>query len=163
MENLRNLRLKKGYSQSQLGDFLNVGAGVVARWETAQTVPSLTQILKICHILRCKPTDLYITENISAENNNCKSIPVFDEGKVYIHTVPADSHDVSIDFGIILSSDTDARLCKGDVCFFTMQNHTEDNSIVLVSDDDYNSRIILYRKDDNHKIIAVCTSMHRQL
>ncbi len=47
---LRNLRLKKGYKQSQLGDILNISASAVGMYERGQRQPSVDLILKLSKV-----------------------------------------------------------------------------------------------------------------
>lgn len=52
-----------GLTQEQLGEGLaadggNVGKGAVSSWEVGRTVPSATQLPKICERLKCSADDL---------------------------------------------------------------------------------------------------------
>ncbi|MBE6879051.1 MAG: helix-turn-helix transcriptional regulator [Ruminococcaceae bacterium] len=161
MENLKNLRLKKGYSQAQLADFLKIGAAVVARWEKGLTVPTAVQVINICYLLNCKPAELYLSGNTPVADCRCAPVPVFDGDCVYMHTLPAGNGEAAADFGIVLPCNTAERLYKGDICFFVLQKNAEQNSIVLTSGNGFEYEIAVY--DSSKDIIAVCTAMHRQM
>ena len=44
---IKNARLKKGYTQSQLADLLNVSNKTISKWETGRGYPDITLLAKI--------------------------------------------------------------------------------------------------------------------
>ena len=49
---IKNARLKKGYTQSQLADLLNVSNKTISKWETGRGYPDITLLAKITSILK---------------------------------------------------------------------------------------------------------------
>lgn len=50
VENLRNLRKEKGYTQVELGEKLGKTRGAIGHWETGQREPNLTVLTKMAKI-----------------------------------------------------------------------------------------------------------------
>ena len=48
---IKNARLKKGYTQSQLADLLNVSNKTISKWETGRGYPDITLLAKITSVL----------------------------------------------------------------------------------------------------------------
>ena len=44
---IKNARLKKGYTQSQLADLLNVSNKTISKWETGRGYPDITLAMNI--------------------------------------------------------------------------------------------------------------------
>lgn len=51
-QTIKNARLKKGYTQSQLADLLNVSNKTISKWETGRGYPDITLLAKITSILK---------------------------------------------------------------------------------------------------------------
>ncbi len=68
IENLRKLRLAKGYTQEQLAEKLGVSAQSVSRWECGNTLPDVVLLPKIARLYGITIDDLY-REQISAYAN----------------------------------------------------------------------------------------------
>ena len=49
---IKNARLKKGYTQSQLADLLNVSNKTISKWETGRGYPDITLLAKITSVLK---------------------------------------------------------------------------------------------------------------
>ena len=49
---IKNARLKKGYTQSQLADLLKVSNKTISKWETGRGYPDITLLAKITSILK---------------------------------------------------------------------------------------------------------------
>lgn len=49
---IKNARFKKGYTQSQLADLLNVSNKTISKWETGRGYPDITLLAKITSILK---------------------------------------------------------------------------------------------------------------
>lgn len=48
---IKNARLKKGYTQSQLADLLNVSNKTISKWETGLSLPDVDMLSKIANVL----------------------------------------------------------------------------------------------------------------
>ena len=51
-QTIKNARLKKGYTQSQLADLLNVSNKTISKWETGRGYPDITLLAKITSVLK---------------------------------------------------------------------------------------------------------------
>ena len=49
---IKNARLKKGYTQSQLADLLKVSNKTISKWETGRGYPDITLLAKITSVLK---------------------------------------------------------------------------------------------------------------
>lgn len=151
MKNLKELRLECGFSLAQIAEFFHVGAGTVHRWETGETVPSVFQILKLCRIVNCSPSQLY-----GVEDNH---IPVFTTDKT-LHSViasPAENSADRLNFGLVLPYDISDRFLKDDICIFSADSCAENGNLVLAVDNNYNEHLYIYKDyDANMQIIAIC-------
>ena len=49
---IKNARFKKGYTQSQLADLLNVSNKTISKWETGRGYPDITLLAKITSVLK---------------------------------------------------------------------------------------------------------------
>ena len=65
-ENLKNLRLKKGLSQKQLADHLNISPQSISKWEKGIALPSIEFLPPLADCLCCEINDFFA--------NNSKSI-----------------------------------------------------------------------------------------
>ncbi len=68
VDNLRRLRLAKGYTQERLAAELGVSAQTVSRWECGNTLPDVMQLPKLAHLYGITVDDLY-REQINAYPN----------------------------------------------------------------------------------------------
>jgi transcriptional regulator with XRE-family HTH domain len=59
MMRIKELRLKRGFSQTQLAIKLGVCQQAVARWEAGIASPTADKLPKIAHALRCDINALY--------------------------------------------------------------------------------------------------------
>lgn len=58
-ENIRNLRLMRGFSQYQLGQLLNKSANAVCNWEKGATSPDIELVEELCNIFRVTPNQIF--------------------------------------------------------------------------------------------------------
>jgi transcriptional regulator with XRE-family HTH domain len=58
MGNLKELRLKRGLTQQQVADALNVTRPTVVYWEQGKAHPHAKHIKSLARILKCKAVDL---------------------------------------------------------------------------------------------------------
>lgn len=58
-ENLKNLRLMRGFSQKQLGELLNKSPNAISNWEKGMTSPDVDLLETICKVLKVTPNQLY--------------------------------------------------------------------------------------------------------
>ncbi|MFM1525169.1 MULTISPECIES: helix-turn-helix domain-containing protein [Helcococcus] len=49
-KNIRNLRKEKGYSQEKLAEYADVSTGAVSKWESGETTPDITNLIKLAQI-----------------------------------------------------------------------------------------------------------------
>lgn len=63
-QTIKNARLKKGYTQSQLADLLNVSNKTISKWETGRGYPDITLLAKITSILKLDYEELLQAMNI---------------------------------------------------------------------------------------------------
>ncbi|MBR6519196.1 MAG: helix-turn-helix transcriptional regulator [Oscillospiraceae bacterium] len=155
MKNLKTLRLKNEYSQSQLAGLMEVGASVVCRWEKGLTAPALPQVIRLCRLLHCSPLELYSDQ--PSPSDGTAPIPVFEEDVVTIQYFPLNGEKTA-DFGIILSENMADRLFAGDICYFRISSHGQTGSIVLTSDGhDVCTKVY---DETVQNVIAVCISVH---
>ena len=66
-ENIKALRKKKGYSQEQLADKLNVVRQTVSKWEKGYSVPDADMLEKIADILEVQAGELLGDEVFTEE------------------------------------------------------------------------------------------------
>ena len=71
---IKNARLKKGYTQSQLADLLKVSNKTISKWETGRGYPDITLLAKITSILKLDYEELlqsneYIIQKIVTQSN----------------------------------------------------------------------------------------------
>lgn len=66
MENLKPLRVSKGYSQTEFGLKVGVNQSCVASWERGATCPSADRLPKIAKMLGCSIDELFSAEEKEA-------------------------------------------------------------------------------------------------
>ena len=54
MEKLRRFRKKRGLTQKQVADKLHVSRTTVTKWETGNSLPSITTLKLLTRIFKCK-------------------------------------------------------------------------------------------------------------
>ncbi|MDE8344655.1 MAG: helix-turn-helix transcriptional regulator [Acidocella sp.] len=59
--NLAAWRAKKGFTQEQLGNTLNVGKSAISRWESGQRQMNIEDIENIARIFGVEPVALYLS------------------------------------------------------------------------------------------------------
>lgn len=60
--NLRVLRIVRGYSQEELARMVGVSTASVVNWESGDNTPSLSNIVKLADIFGCTLEELVSTE-----------------------------------------------------------------------------------------------------
>lgn len=159
MKNLKALRTEQGYTQNQIAQFMHTGSSTVFRWEQGVTHPTLYQFIKLCHILKCTPSELM--GDIEKDQ-----LPVFnyDFSLIFKEAVTEELSARKCAFGIILPYDISPRIKAGDICFFSLDNSAEKESIVFYAYDNCNGQISIYKEyDADMHIIAVCQLLHSKL
>ncbi|MBR2502815.1 MAG: helix-turn-helix transcriptional regulator [Oscillospiraceae bacterium] len=160
MHNLKKLRLKKGYTQAMLAEFAGVGAGVAARWELGQTLPSLCQISKLCRALSCSPAGLFLTEDdCRCSGMGEVAVPVFSDGGAAAYTISVSEEEKVPHFGIVMPYSVSERINKGDICFFVMADSADDGDVVIAADVNGEETITQYSTDMPHRVVAVCVGL----
>lgn len=151
MKNLKILRKTRGYTQTQLSQFMHIGSGTVCRWELGASKPDLYQILTLCRVLGCSPAQFF--------DDMHSKIPVFEcNGNLYA------SKDISDEltardccFGLVVPHDISHRIREGDICYFSFGDDACEEMLVIATDSNLNGHICLCRDlSDNMQIVAVC-------
>jgi DNA-binding XRE family transcriptional regulator len=57
--NLKEFRLKNGYSQSDIAEILGVTQPHYHKLEVGKSLANSNQILKLCDVFKCTPNDLF--------------------------------------------------------------------------------------------------------
>ena len=57
-DNLKRVRKMRKISQEELADKLGVSRQSVSKWETGENYPSMTNIMCLCTIFKCKLNEL---------------------------------------------------------------------------------------------------------
>lgn len=65
MQELRSIRLKRGYTQTQLADAIGVNQQIVSKYECGLCYPSIPVVAKICQFLGCSLLDLFGVDSYS--------------------------------------------------------------------------------------------------
>lgn len=76
--NLRQLRLKKGFTQEQAAQHLGVSAQSVSRWETAATLPDILLLPEIARLYGVLVDDLFRPAPKGYANNALRLLAVFE-------------------------------------------------------------------------------------
>ncbi len=69
-QTIKNARLKKGYTQSQLADLLNVSNKTISKWETGRGYPDITLLAKITSILKLDYEELLQSNEYIIQKEN---------------------------------------------------------------------------------------------
>ena len=64
-ENLKYLRLKKGYTQEELANELNISHQSVSKWETNTSLANVSYCVPLAKALDCTLNDLFQVKDIS--------------------------------------------------------------------------------------------------
>lgn len=57
-DNIKQIRINKGYSQSELAKKMHVSRTTISSWETNRTEPTMGNIEQLAKIFNCKKSDL---------------------------------------------------------------------------------------------------------
>ena len=159
MKNFKAIRLERAYTQNQIAQFMHTGNSTVFRWEHGITKPTLYQFVKLCRIFSCTPAEL--TGDMYDDE-----IPVFNADFTLAGREPLTDQLACRNcvFGIVLPQDLSPRINAGDICFFSLDDKAEKESIVFCSYDNCNGQISIYKEyDSDMQIIAVCQLLHSKL
>ena len=69
-ERLKELRKKRGYTQSELAKYMNMRQGSYTKWETGMTEPRIENLIKLADILNTTTDFLLGKSNINFGNNS---------------------------------------------------------------------------------------------
>ena len=84
-EKLLDLRKKKGLSQEEVANLLNVSRQTISKWETEQSTPDFDKIIPICNLYEIDANELLtgvtneksnLEEKTTKKNNNAKNIAI---------------------------------------------------------------------------------------
>lgn len=59
MNAIKKLRLKSGYTQSEISKILNISRSTIAKWETGESKPRAEKLPRLAKILSCSIDDLF--------------------------------------------------------------------------------------------------------
>nr|WP_288542866.1 helix-turn-helix transcriptional regulator [uncultured Faecalibacillus sp.] len=76
-QTIKNARLKKGYTQSQLADLLNVSNKTISKWETGRGYPDITLLAKITSILKLDYEELLQSNEYIIQKRKKKRKDIF--------------------------------------------------------------------------------------
>ncbi len=65
-KNLKTLRLKKGLSQKQVADYLNISPQSISKWEKGDALPSIEFLPSLAECLTCEINDFFAKEDAVA-------------------------------------------------------------------------------------------------
>ena len=74
---IKNARLKKGYTQSQLADLLNVSNKTISKWETGRGYPDITLLAKITSVLKLDYEELLQSNEYIIQKRKKKRKDIF--------------------------------------------------------------------------------------
>ena len=74
---IKNARLKKGYTQSQLADLLKVSNKTISKWETGRGYPDITLLAKITSILKLDYEELLQSNEYIIQKRKKKRKDIF--------------------------------------------------------------------------------------
>lgn len=63
VNNIRQLRMEKGYSQAALADKIGVSQQAVTQWETGDAMPRADKLPELARLLGCKVDDLFTNQS----------------------------------------------------------------------------------------------------
>ena len=72
-ELIKNARIKKGYTQVELGDLLGVTNKAISRWEKGDSFPNIGVIEELSRILDIRIQDIVIGEIKDSGYRSCES------------------------------------------------------------------------------------------
>ena len=63
-KNLKNIRIKCGYSQKYVADYLNISPQSVSKWENGDALPSILFLPKLAECFGCDINDFFAVANV---------------------------------------------------------------------------------------------------
>ena len=63
-ENLRKERRKKGFTQQEISDRLNISRKRYAKWEEGRATPSIEYLPSLCEVLRIDDLYLFLSKDL---------------------------------------------------------------------------------------------------
>ena len=73
---IKNARLKKGYTQSQLADLLNVSNKTISKWETGRGYPDITLLAKITSVLKLDIYSVICSFTLFSKSTKYSPVPI---------------------------------------------------------------------------------------
>ena len=58
-ENIKNMRMMRGFSQKELGERIHKSANAISNWEKGSTSPDVDMLEGLCRILEVTPNQIY--------------------------------------------------------------------------------------------------------
>lgn len=78
-ENIKNIRIQKGFDQKQIAGMLNVSPKTISSWECGRTEPNMDTTVKLCDIFGCKLTDIAGTTSSEEEGNSVEELTIIEK------------------------------------------------------------------------------------
>jgi len=75
---IKELRKRKGYTQSELGDELNISFQTVSKWETGSTLPDSNTLLELSEVLDVSVDKILLAGKSSGRNKGIKISKIID-------------------------------------------------------------------------------------
>lgn len=149
-ENIRHLRIKRGYSQDYLAEQLGYKSyTTIQKWESGVSEPPIKKFKELAHLLNVDINDLankdLTATVIASSNNTAKSVTINVLGRVAagipIEAVEniIDTEEISLEmartgefFGLQIHGDSmEPRIYDGDVVIVRQQEDAESGEIVI--------------------------------
>lgn len=58
MKAMKEMRLKKNFTQEYIAEYMNVSVPTVSRWESGEFLPRADKLIKLAEVYGCSVTDL---------------------------------------------------------------------------------------------------------
>lgn len=149
-ENIRHLRIKRGYSQDYLAEQLGYKSyTTIQKWESGVSEPPIKKFKELAHLLNVDINDLankdLTATVIASSNNTAKSVTINVLGRVAAG-IPIeameniiDTEEISLEmartgefFGLQIHGDSmEPRIYDGDVVIVRQQEDAESGEIVI--------------------------------
>lgn len=181
-DNLRKIRLHRGFSQSRLADALGKSKSTISMWENGSREPDFETLELIADILNVsmdsligKKTDLsvdFLSKYGLEPLPKFKKIPLLGSiacGEPLLAEENLDgfvncAESVSADFALTCHGDSmiNARIFDGDIVFIRQQADVDDGDIAAVLIDD-SATLKKVRRFPGHLVLSPCNPLYSEM